>query len=424
MVLQDIPSQQLATTIQTIRGNSSERCLLLGLLGDLAGALGHRVCRGRLAGSLGLLSSLGPQVLLLDQLSVLLHHSGVRVQLKHGPDVLERVSPDNGPGNLAVGCTQYCPDGLGLEQGREVSVGHLWLGEVPASLGGGGLSPCAVKTIEFLKCRLSPDAEPADVTAWGKLQQVQVVHLDDINAGDVPEGLGDSLVLVIDDEGAQLLDVATVPQLTLAGTHAAGGVNLGDISPSLVPPEELNGLLGASEALHRVGNHQRHLRDSINDVSLCHHKCWHTSGGDGGAHGVPLLGHADLPVPPPPLLGGSKHTSSSAHVSEGNLTGPVGTTTPDPWDPSNSTASSPRLSRGLVSSRLRHAVGPTLVLGNVVVHQGDNVRPDRSPEDSWQADSCSSGGIFVAVHTNQRARRCKRHLGFSCRSESSNKSLP
>ena len=67
--------------------------------------------------------------------------------LKHGPDVLERVSPDNGPGNLAVGCTQDCPDGLGLEQGREVGVGHLWLGEVPARLGGGGLSPCAVKPI-------------------------------------------------------------------------------------------------------------------------------------------------------------------------------------------------------------------------------------------------------------------------------------
>ena len=58
MVLQEIPSEQLATTIQTIGGNSNERCLLLGLLGllgDLAGALGHRVCRGRLAGSLGLL---------------------------------------------------------------------------------------------------------------------------------------------------------------------------------------------------------------------------------------------------------------------------------------------------------------------------------------------------------------------------------
>ena len=51
------------------------------------------------------------------------------------------------------------------------------------------------------------------------------VNLDDINAGDVPEGLGDPLILVIDDEGTQLLHMATVPQLTLAGAHTAGGVN-------------------------------------------------------------------------------------------------------------------------------------------------------------------------------------------------------
>ena len=55
--------------------------------------------------------------------------------LQHSPDVLERVGPDHGPGDLAVGGTEHCPDGLGLEEGGEVSVGHLWLGKVPASLG-------------------------------------------------------------------------------------------------------------------------------------------------------------------------------------------------------------------------------------------------------------------------------------------------
>ena len=36
---------------------------------------------------------------------------------------------------LAVGGKQNCPDGLRLEQGGEVGVGHLWLGKVPAGLG-------------------------------------------------------------------------------------------------------------------------------------------------------------------------------------------------------------------------------------------------------------------------------------------------
>ena len=50
-------------------------------------------------------------------------------------------------------------------------------------------------------------------------------YLDDINTGNVPESLGDALVLVVDDKGTQLLDVTAVSQLSLAGAHAAGGVD-------------------------------------------------------------------------------------------------------------------------------------------------------------------------------------------------------
>ena len=50
-------------------------------------------------------------------------------------------------------------------------------------------------------------------------------NLDDIDTRDGPKGLGDTLVLVKDDKGAQLLHMAPVPQLTLLGAHAAGGIN-------------------------------------------------------------------------------------------------------------------------------------------------------------------------------------------------------
>merc|ERR1712088_836427 len=215
----------------------------------------------------------------------------------------------------------------------------------------------------------------------GELQQVQVVHLDDINTGNVPESLGDALILVVDDKRTQLLGVTAVPQFSFAGAHAAGGVDLSNISPSLVPPEELNSLLSAGEALHGVGDDQGNLRNSINDVTLGHHEGGHSGGGNGRAHGVPLLGNADLPVPPPPLLGGSEHASTPAHVAEGSLSRPGGSDTPHSGDPSNSTSGTPGLCRCLMSSRLRHAVGLALVLSNVVVHQGDDVGPDGSPED-------------------------------------------
>ena len=50
-------------------------------------------------------------------------------------------------------------------------------------------------------------------------------YLDDINTGNVPESLGDALVLAVDDKRTQLLYVTAVPQLSLAGAHAAGGVD-------------------------------------------------------------------------------------------------------------------------------------------------------------------------------------------------------
>lgn len=41
------------------------------------------------------------------------------------------------------------------------------------------------------------------------------------------------LVLVVDNEGSELLYAPPVPQLTLASPHSPGGVDLGNISPGL-----------------------------------------------------------------------------------------------------------------------------------------------------------------------------------------------
>merc|ERR1712013_278573 len=57
------------------------------------------------------------------------------------------------------------------------------------------------------------------------------------------------------------------------------------------------------------------------------------SSGDSGAHGVPLLSNSNLPMPASPLLGGSEHPTTAAHVAEGSLARPVGATSPHPWDP-------------------------------------------------------------------------------------------
>jgi hypothetical protein len=58
----------------------------------------------------------------------------------------------------------------------------------------------------------------------------------------------------------------------------------------------------------------------------------------------------DLSVPSAVGLGWGEHTTTTAHVSESSLAGTVSTATSNTWDTCNSTTSTPRLSRGLVTS--------------------------------------------------------------------------
>ena len=63
------------------------------------------------------------------------------------------------------------------------------------------------------------------ITRLAACTKLSESYLDDINTRNVPESLGDALILVVDDKGTQLLDVTAVPQLSLASAHAAGGVD-------------------------------------------------------------------------------------------------------------------------------------------------------------------------------------------------------
>ena len=70
--------------------------------------------------------------------------------------------------------------------------------------------------------------------------------------------------------------------------------------------------------------------------------------------------HLDVPLPE--SLGRGEHSSSSAHVSESSLSGPGGTATSDTGNTGDSSSSTPRLSRVLVSGVLGNSVSLSLVL--------------------------------------------------------------
>merc|ERR1719186_1729918 len=154
-----------------------------------------------------------------------------------------------------------------------------------------------------------------------------VVNLDGVHTRNIPECLSKSLVLIKDNQRSQLLDVSPVPQLSLASPHTPGGVHLGHIGPGLVLPQEHHGLLGLGKGLYLVSHDKWNFRNALDLVTLGHDKSRNSGGRDGRADGVPLLGGVDLPVPPPPGLGGGEHAASTAHVSVSSLARSLGTTT-------------------------------------------------------------------------------------------------
>ena len=76
-------------------------------------------------------------------------------------------------------------------------------------------------------------------------------------------------------------------------------------------------------------------------ITFGHDQSWYSSGGNSGAHGITLLLHIHPPVPPSVHLSGSKHVTSTAHVTKSSLTGSVGTTTTNTWNTCDSTTSTP-----------------------------------------------------------------------------------
>ena len=114
---------------------------------------------------------------------------------------------------------------------------------------------------------LLPDDEASDVTSGCQLQQVKPVHADGVHPRDVPKGPGQSLVLVVDHQGAQFLDPPPVPHLALSGAHALGLVDLLHVGPGLEAAQEDHRLLSLGVALDLVGHHQGNLGDLVDPVA-------------------------------------------------------------------------------------------------------------------------------------------------------------
>lgn len=358
---------------------------LLPLVDDLA--LG--------GGGLGLLG-LGPEDLLPAE------GLGVGVQLDEGAEVLQGVlllGRTGGP--LGSSGPEGGLDLIRVDDALEVSVGEEGLGEEETLLGLGTLGGGAVEGVEGLKGGAGPDDEATEVTSGGEVEEVQGADGAELNTGDVPEGLGDTLVLLVNEEGTTPLGEATVPELSLSSPQLLGPLNLLDIAKSVDALEDGNSLLGLGDALNGVVDDEGDLSNPLDAVSAGHDEGGEGGGSEGRHNGETTLVLVDLPVPLAPGLGGGEHATLAAHVSEGGLSGTVGSSTGDTGNTGDGATGTPGLSAVLVSSLLSDGVSLTPVLGHVGVDELDNVGADGGLEDPGEANALGGLSFLDGLDLNK-----------------------
>ena len=100
--------------------------------------------------------------------------------------------------------------------------------------------------------------------------------------------------------------------------------------------------------------------------------------GDGGSNGISLLLEVASSMPSSPDTDGCEHSSLAAHVTECTLSISTGSTASNSRNTGDGTTSSPGFSRMLHTCMEVDSMTLTSVLGNVGVHEVDDIRSDSS----------------------------------------------
>ena len=333
----------------------------------------------------------------------------VRVQLLHSLGVSERVDLLARLGD-GLARAEVLGDLGGGEEALEVGVRHLRVRESPVRLLRLGLAG-AVDGVEGGEGVGGPDEESAEVGAGGELEEVERLDVHELDAGDVAEGAEHRGLLLVDDDRAELLHVAAVAGLALAGSDVLRGDDLLDVGVDVKLLEHLDSLLRLVDGGEGLGgDDQRDLVDLVDGVASGGDQSGDGGRGEGRAHGVSLHADVDLAVPSSP--GGVRrvHVTAADHVAVGSLTGSVGAAAGDSRDTGDGATGAPRLGGGLVAGDLGDGVRLSVVLLHVGVHDVDEVRADGGAEDSGQVEGLAGGlAGFGAVDGDQRT---SSHLFF------------
>lgn len=271
---------------------------------------------------------------------------GVGVETEHDLLVAERVLLlDNttlGAG-LTLGGAEDGLDFRRVDEAGQIGVGNVVGGQEEVLLESRGSGGGTVDLVESLESGGGPDDEATDVATGGELEEVEGEDGGCLDTGDVAEGLDEVLAVglgVVDNQRTAALAEAAVTELTLTGTHLLGLLDLDELVTGTEGLEEGDGGLGLGQSTTEgLGlNNEGNLGDLGDAVATGEQEGGDGRGSQSRGGSKALLVQVDLLVPLAPHLGGSEHTTGTALVTEGSLTGTVSTTTGDTGNTGDSTA--------------------------------------------------------------------------------------
>ena len=369
----------------------------LGLLG--VASLGSLKLEGSSTGNLSGLNSL----LLESEGGV-----GVGVELLHKSTVLEGVLlglvvETGGSSHIS----EFGLNGVRVDNSGEVSASEHVAVELVSSLLNTLDSVGTEDVVEAFESFLGEDDESSEVTTRGELEEVESVHIAGVNTGEVAGSSLEEGVLVSVDKEGSLLDLeASVSEFTdtVSGALAeAGAVEIIIDIEVVKDGEEGLGALNV-EGVEDKGE----LGDGVNSVTSGLNEGGDGGGGKSSSDGVSLLVLVNLSVPFSPGLERGEHARLSAHVTEGSLSGSVGTGTTNSGNTGNSATSSPGLGGVLLSSHPENSMGLSSVLGHVGVNELDGIVSDGGGENGGHGDVAHNFSI-LGVNTHNGAGG---HLSF------------
>ena len=156
-------------------------------------------------------------------------------------------------------------DFISLEDSLKISVGEDWSWHGEALLVSRRVD--SVKSLESLG---GVDGESSNVATWGELEEVKLVDWEEGNAGNVSHGLDDTVVVLVDDERASLLDSSSVSHFTASGSESSGFLDSVDVIDGADSLEDADGGFGLLECLGSAVDDEWEFWNSRDDVTLGH----------------------------------------------------------------------------------------------------------------------------------------------------------